>query len=97
MNQKNKTIAEALREGKQRLKAAGKEAYAFEAELLLEKAAGLNRTALFLRGEEELSEEEVSEDDMIVVEGDEEFIEGEELEEEYIEEDPTEDLILQTE
>ena len=57
MNQKNKTIAEALKEGKQRLKAAGKEAYAFEAELLLEKAAGLNRTALFLRGEEVLSEE----------------------------------------
>lgn len=56
MNQKNKTIAEALREGKLRLKAAGKEAYAFEAELLLEKAAGLNRTALFLRGEESLSE-----------------------------------------
>ena len=57
MNQKSKTIAEALREGKLRLKAAGKEAYAFEAELLLEKAAGLNRTALFLRGEEVLSEE----------------------------------------
>ena len=57
MNRKNKTIAEALREGKLRLKAAGKEAYAFEAELLLEKAAGLNRTALFLRGEEVLSEE----------------------------------------
>ena len=57
MNQKNKTIADALREGKMRLKAAGKEAYAFEAELLLEKAAGLNRTALFLRGEEVLSEE----------------------------------------
>ena len=57
MNRKNKTIAEALREGKMRLKAAGKEAYAFEAELLLEKAAGLNRTALFLRGEDVLSEE----------------------------------------
>ena len=57
MNQKNKTIADALREGKMRLKAAGKEAYAFQAELLLEKAAGLNRTALFLRGEEVLSEE----------------------------------------
>ena len=56
MNRKNKTIAEALREGKLRLKAAGKEAYAFAAELLLEKAAGLNRTALFLRGEEVLSE-----------------------------------------
>lgn len=57
MNQKNKTIGEALKEGKLRLKAAGKEAYAFEAELLLEKAAGLNRTALFLRGEESLSAE----------------------------------------
>ena len=57
MNQMNKMIAEALREGKLRLKAAGKEAYAFEAELLLEKAAGLNRTALFLRGEESLSDE----------------------------------------
>lgn len=57
MNQKNKSVAEALREGKLRLKAAGKEAYAFEAELLLEKAAGLNRTALFLRGEESLSED----------------------------------------
>ena len=54
---RNKTIAEALREGKQRLKAAGKEAWAFEAELLMEKAAGLNRTALFLRGEEGLSAE----------------------------------------
>ena len=57
MSLKNKTIAEALREGKLRLKAAGKEAYAFEAELLLEKAAGMNRTALFLRGEESLSAE----------------------------------------
>ncbi|MBQ7102443.1 MAG: peptide chain release factor N(5)-glutamine methyltransferase [Anaerotignum sp.] len=57
MNQKNKTIAEALREGKMRLKAAGKDDCAFEAELLLEKAAGLNRTALFLRGEESLSDE----------------------------------------
>ena len=54
---RNKTIADALREGKQRLKAAGKEAWAFEAELLMEKAAGLNRTALFLRGEEGLSTE----------------------------------------
>ena len=57
MNRKNKTIAEAVREGKLRLKAAGKEAYAFEADLLLEKAAGLNRTALFLRGEKSLSDE----------------------------------------
>lgn len=57
MNRRNKTIAEALREGKMRLKAAGKESYAFEAELLLEKAAGLHRTAFFLRGEEELSAE----------------------------------------
>ena len=57
MSQKTKTIAEALKEGKLRLKAAGKEAYAFEAELLMEKAAGLNRTALFLHGEESLSAE----------------------------------------
>ena len=57
MSLKNKSIGEALREGKLRLKAAGKEAYAFEAELLLEKAAGLNRTALFLRSEESLSDE----------------------------------------
>lgn len=57
MSLKNKTIGEALRAGKARLKAAGKEEYAFEAELLLEKAAGLNRTALFLRSEESLSEE----------------------------------------
>lgn len=55
MSLRNKTIAEALREGKQRLQAAGKDT--FDAELLLEKAAGLNRTALFLRGEEVLSAE----------------------------------------
>ena len=55
MSLRNKTIAEALREGKQRLQAAGKDT--FDAELLLEKAAGLNRTALFLRGEETLSAE----------------------------------------
>ncbi len=57
MSPRNKTIAEALREGKRRLRAAGKEAYALEAELLLEKAAGLNRAALFLHGEEILSAE----------------------------------------
>lgn len=57
MSLKNKTIAEVLREGKLRLKAAGKEDYAFDAELLLEKAAGLNRTAFFLRGDERLSDE----------------------------------------
>ena len=57
MSLRNKTIAEALREGKQRLRSAGKDAYAVEAELLLEKAVGLNRTALFLRGEEPLSAE----------------------------------------
>lgn len=45
MSLRNKTIAEALREGKQRLRSAGKDAYAVEAELLLEKAVGLNRTA----------------------------------------------------
>ena len=58
MSLRNKTIAEALREGKQRLQAAGKDT--FDAELLLEKAAGLNRTALFLRGEELLSAEAVA-------------------------------------
>ena len=55
MSLRNKTIAEALREGKQRLQAADKDT--FDAELLLEKAAGLNRTALFLRREEMLSAE----------------------------------------
>lgn len=54
MSLRNKTIAEALQEGKRCLRAAGKEAYALEAELLLEKAAGLNRAALFLHGEEML-------------------------------------------
>lgn len=57
MSLRNKTIAEALREGKQRLRSAGKDAYAVEAELLLEKAVGLNRTALFCCGEEPLSAE----------------------------------------
>lgn len=51
-------MGEALREGKLRLKAAGKDAYAFEAEVLLEKAVGLNRTALFLQGGKTLSAEE---------------------------------------
>ena len=37
MSLRNKTIAEALREGKKRLQRAGTEAYAVEAELLLEK------------------------------------------------------------
>lgn len=55
MSLRNKTVTEALREGKQRLQAAGKDS--FEAELLLEKAAGLNRTALFLHGTEMLSAE----------------------------------------
>ncbi len=56
MNLSNKTVEEALKEGKLRLQAAGKEAYAFDAELLLEKAAGLSRTALFLQGDSLLSE-----------------------------------------
>lgn len=55
MNQKNKTIGDVLRTGKQRLREAGKEDFSFDAELLLEKAAGLNRTALFLREKEEIS------------------------------------------
>lgn len=60
MNRQNKTLAEALQEGKRRLRAAGKEAYAIEAELLLGKTVGLNRTALFLHGGEILSAEMVA-------------------------------------
>lgn len=57
MSRRNKTVGEAWREGKARLMAAGKEACAFEAELLLEKAAGLSRTAFFLQAEQQLSDE----------------------------------------
>ena len=57
MSLKNKTFAEALREGKRRLQEAGKQAYAFEAELLLEKASGMNRTAFFLQSDRVLSPE----------------------------------------
>lgn len=49
------TLGEALRQGKARLKQAGKPDYAFDAELLLEKAAGLRRTAFFLRRDEVLA------------------------------------------
>ncbi|MDO4531138.1 MAG: peptide chain release factor N(5)-glutamine methyltransferase [Bacillota bacterium] len=55
MNRRNKTLGEALREGKARMKKAGKDA--IDAAFLLEKAAGMNRSAFFLREEEILSED----------------------------------------
>lgn len=55
---RNKALSDVLLEGKQRLKAAGKENYAFEGELLLMEACGLSRVALFTRGEEKISFEE---------------------------------------
>ncbi len=57
MNLKNKTIGEVLAEGKERLKAAGKEAYCLEAELLLEEAAYLDHMSLYIQ------EDEIIEDD----------------------------------
>ncbi len=56
MSLRNKTIREALQQGKLCLQEAGKADAAFDAELLLEKAVGMNRTALFLRGEERISD-----------------------------------------
>ncbi len=57
MSLRNKTIREALQQGKLRLQEAGKADASFDAELLLEKAVGINRTALFLRGEEMIPNE----------------------------------------
>ncbi|MDD4844827.1 MAG: peptide chain release factor N(5)-glutamine methyltransferase [Anaerotignum sp.] len=54
----NKTTGEALLEGKARLKVAGKDNYAFEAELLLMEACGLSRVALFTQGEQPISSEQ---------------------------------------
>lgn len=54
-----KTVGAALREGRARLKAAGKPDYALEAALLLEKAAGLSRTERLLK-ENELLEAEAA-------------------------------------
>lgn len=48
------TIGGALREGRARLKAAGKADYALEAALLLEKAAGISRAERMLRENEPL-------------------------------------------
>lgn len=54
----NKTIEQSLLEGKQRLKAAGKDNYAFEAELLLMEVCGLSRVELFTQGDKMLSWEQ---------------------------------------
>lgn len=54
----NKAIAQSLLEGKQRLKAAGKDNYAFEAELLLMEVCGLSRVELFTQGDKMLSWEQ---------------------------------------
>lgn len=54
----NKALSAVLFEGKQRLKAAGKENYAFEGELLLMEACGLSRVELFTQGEKVISFEE---------------------------------------
>ena len=50
-----------------------------------------------MEDEEELDEEEAEGGDIVVIDGDEEVFEGEDIEEDYVEEDPTEELILQTE
>lgn len=54
----NKTIKEALQEGKARLKLAGKENYAFEAELLLMDLLSFDRVKLLTEGEKALSLQE---------------------------------------
>lgn len=51
------TFGDALREGKARLKAAGKLDYALEAALLLEKAAGIKRAERILREKDALPSE----------------------------------------
>lgn len=48
----NNTIHQTLRKGKERLKEAGKENYAYEAELLLMEACGLRRVELFTKGDQ---------------------------------------------
>lgn len=50
----NKTIGEALAEGKARLQAAGKEDFSREAELLLEEAAYLDALSLYMQENEPL-------------------------------------------
>lgn len=62
------TIGGALREGRARLKAAGKPDYALEAALLLEKAAGLGRTERILREKEPLTAEAAAEYNRFLVE-----------------------------
>lgn len=55
---KNKTVANALLEGKRRLQLAGKDNFAFEAELLLMEACKMSRIQLFTQGENPISLEE---------------------------------------
>lgn len=55
---KNKTIANALLEGKHRLQLAGKDNYAFEAELLLMEVCQISRVQLFTHGEKMILPEE---------------------------------------
>lgn len=54
----NKTVANALLEGKHRLQLAGKENFAFEAELLLMEVCQMSRVQLFTHGEKIVSPEE---------------------------------------
>jgi len=53
-----RTIDEVLQEGKFRLKAAGKENHALEAEWLLAEVLGLERVQLFLQGELPMEQED---------------------------------------
>ncbi|MCQ4937495.1 peptide chain release factor N(5)-glutamine methyltransferase [Anaerotignum propionicum] len=57
---KNKTVANALLEGKRRLQLAGKDNFAFEAELLLMEVCKMSRIQLFTQGEIPISLEEES-------------------------------------
>ncbi len=55
---KNKTVANALLEGKRRLQLAGKDNFAFEAELLLMEVCKISRVQLFTQGEKPITPEE---------------------------------------
>lgn len=57
MNQRNKTIGEALAEGRERLAAAGKEDFSREAELLLEEAVYLDAISLYMQENEPIEED----------------------------------------
>ncbi|WP_317855404.1 peptide chain release factor N(5)-glutamine methyltransferase [Chakrabartyella piscis] len=59
-NQKNKTIATLLQEGKDALRVAKKENAVFEAEWLLMEATGLSRVSLLIDGDQEATEDWVA-------------------------------------